>query len=92
MLPQGRHPVGSGRVRRIAGQDSIRGSHEQGTDGSFGANPRAALYRPLLQKIESGAIDPSFIVTHRVKLADAPSAYKKFRDKEDGCIKVVLRP
>ena len=48
--------------------------------------------KPLLAKIEAGEIDPSFVVTHRVPLADAPKAYKTFRDKEDGCIKVVLRP
>ncbi len=47
---------------------------------------------PLLQKIEAGAIDPSFVITHRLKLADAPDAYKTFRDKEDGCIKVVMTP
>lgn len=46
----------------------------------------------LLEKIEAGEIDPSFIITHRVKLDDAPEAYKTFRDKEDGCIKVVLKP
>ena len=46
----------------------------------------------LLKKIEAGEIDPSFIITHRVKLDDAPEAYKTFRDKEDGCIKVVLKP
>jgi threonine dehydrogenase-like Zn-dependent dehydrogenase len=48
--------------------------------------------QPLLQKVEAGEIDPSFVITHRVKLADAPDAYKTFRDKQDGCIKVVLRP
>ncbi len=48
--------------------------------------------RPLLAKIEAGEIDPSFVITHRLPLADAPRAYKTFRDKEDGCIKVVLRP
>lgn len=48
--------------------------------------------RPLLQKIEAGEIDPSFVITHRVKLEDAPAAYKTFRDKKDGCIKVVLTP
>ena len=48
--------------------------------------------KPLLEKIESGLIDPSFVITHRVKLSDAPSAYKTFRDKLDGCIKVVLTP
>ena len=48
--------------------------------------------RPLLKKIEAGEIDPSFVITDRVKLDDAPAAYKKFRDKKDGCIKVVLQP
>jgi threonine dehydrogenase-like Zn-dependent dehydrogenase len=47
---------------------------------------------PLLKKIESGEIDPSFVITHRVKLEDAPEAYKTFRDKKDGCVKVVLQP
>jgi threonine dehydrogenase-like Zn-dependent dehydrogenase len=48
--------------------------------------------KPLLSKIESGEIDPSFVITHKVPLAEAPAAYKKFRDKKDGCIKVVLKP
>ena len=48
--------------------------------------------RPLLEKIESRAIDPTFVVTHRVPLAEAPAAYETFRDKRDGCIKVVLKP
>jgi threonine dehydrogenase-like Zn-dependent dehydrogenase len=48
--------------------------------------------KPLLEKIEAGAIDPSFIITHRVKLADAPEVYKTFRDKKDKCIKVVVTP
>jgi threonine dehydrogenase-like Zn-dependent dehydrogenase len=47
---------------------------------------------PLLKKIEAGEIDPSFVITHRVPLADGPKMYKTFRDKEDGCIKVVLKP
>ncbi|HEV7704075.1 MAG TPA: zinc-dependent alcohol dehydrogenase [Gemmatimonadaceae bacterium] len=46
--------------------------------------------QPLLDKIEAGQIDPSFIITHRAPLADAPELYKTFRDKKDGCIKVVL--
>lgn len=48
--------------------------------------------KPLLKKIEAGEIDPSFVITDRVKLADAPEAYKTFRDRKDGCIKVVLTP
>lgn len=47
---------------------------------------------PLLGKIEEGEIDPSFIITHRLDLIDAPQAYKTFRDKEDGCIKVIMNP
>src|ERR1700730_7656362 len=45
---------------------------------------------PLLSKVEAGEIDPSFVITHRVKLEDAPKAYKTFRDKEEGCIKSFL--
>jgi len=48
--------------------------------------------RPLLERIEAGQIDPSFVITHRIPLEEAPAAYKTFRDKEDGCIKVVLKP
>ena len=46
----------------------------------------------LLRHIENGDIDPSFVVTHRVSLDDAPRMYETFRDKKDGCIKVVLKP
>jgi threonine dehydrogenase-like Zn-dependent dehydrogenase len=46
----------------------------------------------LLKMIEDGQIDPSFVITHRRPLEEAPGLYKTFRDKEDGCIKVVLKP
>ncbi|HVF46707.1 MAG TPA: zinc-dependent alcohol dehydrogenase [Pyrinomonadaceae bacterium] len=50
-------------------------------------------YMPvLLEKIVSGEIDPSFVVTHKMPLDDAPQAYSMFNDKKDGCIKVVLKP
>jgi threonine dehydrogenase-like Zn-dependent dehydrogenase len=48
--------------------------------------------RPLLELIENGDIDPSFIVTHTMNLDDAPKAYELFKNKKDGCIKVVLKP
>ncbi|NTU83144.1 MAG: glutathione-dependent formaldehyde dehydrogenase [Chloroflexales bacterium] len=48
--------------------------------------------RPLLGRIERGEIDPRFVITHRLKLDAAPQAYRTFRDKQDGCIKVVLTP
>jgi threonine dehydrogenase-like Zn-dependent dehydrogenase len=47
---------------------------------------------PLLKRINDGEIDPSFVITHTVGLDDAPEMYKTFRDKQDGCIKVVLKP
>jgi threonine dehydrogenase-like Zn-dependent dehydrogenase len=48
--------------------------------------------RPLLDHIEQGDIDPSFIITHRLPLDEAPHAYKIFEEKKDGCIKVVMQP
>ena len=47
--------------------------------------------QPLLKRIESGEIDPSFVITHRLALEDAPDAYSMFANKRDGCIKVVLK-
>jgi threonine dehydrogenase-like Zn-dependent dehydrogenase len=44
----------------------------------------------LLRRIQERQIDPSFVVTHRVPLDDAPEMYKTFRDKRDGCIKVAI--
>jgi threonine dehydrogenase-like Zn-dependent dehydrogenase len=48
--------------------------------------------QPLLNLIERGAIDPSFVITHRVGLDEAPGMYQTFRDKDDQCIKVVMKP
>ena len=48
--------------------------------------------KPLLDHIQQGTLDPSFVITHRLPLDRAPDAYAIFRDKRDGCIKVVLKP
>jgi threonine dehydrogenase-like Zn-dependent dehydrogenase len=48
--------------------------------------------KPLLEHIEAGRIDPTFIITHRLGLDDAPSGYETFKHKEDECVKVVLTP
>ncbi len=48
--------------------------------------------RPLLERIENGDIDPSFIVTHRMSLDDAAEGYETFKHKQDECVKVVLKP
>ncbi|MDB5491800.1 MAG: alcohol dehydrogenase [Micavibrio sp.] len=46
----------------------------------------------LLKRIQEGQIDPSFVITHTVSLEEGPEMYKTFRDKKDGCIKVVMKP
>ena len=46
----------------------------------------------LLRRIQEGQIDPSFVITHTARLEDGPQMYETFRDKKDGCIKVVLKP
>jgi threonine dehydrogenase-like Zn-dependent dehydrogenase len=46
----------------------------------------------LLRRIQEGQIDPSFVITHTVGLEEGPQMYETFRDKKDGCIKVVLKP
>jgi threonine dehydrogenase-like Zn-dependent dehydrogenase len=48
--------------------------------------------QPLLERIENGDIDPTFLFTHRIPLRDAPKAYEMFKHKQDGCVKVILEP
>jgi threonine dehydrogenase-like Zn-dependent dehydrogenase len=48
--------------------------------------------RPLLERIENGDIDPSFIITHKIPLGEAPRGYELFKTKKDDCLKVVLKP
>ena len=47
---------------------------------------------PLYEHIKNGAIDPSFVVTHRLELGLAPDGYETFKHKQDECVKVVLKP
>jgi threonine dehydrogenase-like Zn-dependent dehydrogenase len=46
----------------------------------------------LMRRIDEGEIDPTFVVTHTAPLGQGPELYKTFRDKQDGCVKVVLKP
>jgi threonine dehydrogenase-like Zn-dependent dehydrogenase len=48
--------------------------------------------KPLLDLIEQGRIDPSFVISHHMALEDAPEGYRMFRDKQDECVKIVLKP
>jgi threonine dehydrogenase-like Zn-dependent dehydrogenase len=48
--------------------------------------------KPLLERVQTGEIDPSFVISHRLPLDQAPQAYRIFRDKQEQCTKVVLNP
>jgi threonine dehydrogenase-like Zn-dependent dehydrogenase len=48
--------------------------------------------KPLLQRIEKGQIDPSYIISHRIALDQAPEMYKVWRDKKEGVTKIVIDP
>ena len=48
--------------------------------------------RPLLERIRRGVLDPTFLITHRLRLDEAPKGYDLFLNKQDDCVKVVLKP
>jgi threonine dehydrogenase-like Zn-dependent dehydrogenase len=48
--------------------------------------------KPLMERIRNGDIDPSFVITHKLPLDQAPQAYEMFAHKTDDCVKVVLKP
>jgi threonine dehydrogenase-like Zn-dependent dehydrogenase len=48
--------------------------------------------RPLIERIQNGEIDPSFVITHTLPLEQAPQGYEIFKHKQDNCIKIVLKP
>jgi threonine dehydrogenase-like Zn-dependent dehydrogenase len=48
--------------------------------------------KPLMERIGKGEIDPSFVITHQLPLEEAPLGYDIFKNKEDECVKVVLKP
>ena len=54
--------------------------------------PVQRYLKPLLERIEKGEIDPSFVISHVGSLEDGPDLYRVFRDKQDQCTKVVLKP
>jgi len=47
--------------------------------------------RSLLDRTQNGDVDPSFIITHTMSLVEAPAGYEMFLNKEDECLKVVLK-
>lgn len=89
---------------RKAGTISVPGVYGQNVNIPFGAAMNKSLtfkmgqthvqryLEPLLHKITQGEIDTTFLITHTGSLDQAPELYNTFRDKKDGCVKVVLKP
>jgi len=65
---------------------------QKGLTFKMGQTHMMRYMQPLLELIALGRIDPAFVITHRFPLDQAPDAYAMFRDRKDGCIKVVLKP
>jgi len=65
---------------------------EKGITVNGGQSPTQKYWRMALEKIQKGELDPTFIITHKASLSDAPELYKKFYKHEEGVIKVFLRP
>lgn len=85
------------RAFRKGGTVSVPGVYSGFADtipmGAFMNKVKMMNYmQPLLERIEKGEIDPSFVISHRVPIDAAPEMYKVFRDKKDHCTKVVLDP
>jgi len=70
----------------------IGAAFAKGLTFKMGQTHAHTYMKPLLERIRKGEIDPTFIITHRLRLDDAPRAYQTFRDKQDNCVKVVMRP
>jgi hypothetical protein len=68
------------------------GRIREGADAQDGSDAHAQVHAHPARAHRTGEIDPSFIITHRIGLEDAPAMYRTFRDKHDACIKVVMNP
>jgi threonine dehydrogenase-like Zn-dependent dehydrogenase len=93
---QGCRPGGTVSIPGVYGgfidKLNIGAAFGKGLTMHMGQTHTQRYMKPLLERIEKGEIDPSFVITHRVTLDQAPDAYKTFREKKDHCIKVVMKP
>ena len=65
---------------------------EKGVQVRTGQTHVQKYTRPLLEKIEAGELDTTFLISHRLPLEDAPRGYKHFKEEQDTWTKVVLKP
>lgn len=71
---------------------NIGGFMEKGLKMGAGQTPVQKYWPTLLKLVESGELDPKWVVTHELPLEKAPEGYKIFNGKEDNCVKIVLHP
>jgi threonine dehydrogenase-like Zn-dependent dehydrogenase len=76
----------------VVDQFPIGAAFAKGLTLKMGQTHMLRYMKPLLERIRRGEIDPSFLITNRMSLAQAPEAYRTFRRHEGGCVKVVLNP
>ena len=81
-----------GCVRRPVQHVSIRRFFRKKRHPENGPSPGERIHVKALSKVTSGEIDPRAIITHKLPLDEAAHAYHIFNDKQDDCIKVVLKP
>jgi len=65
---------------------------EKGLNMTGSQSPTQKYWKMCLEKIQKGEFDPTFIITHKLTLDDLPTVYKKFYNREDGMMKVFIRP
>jgi len=87
-----------GKVSVIADYSGVANSFPIGTIAmkhlrlEAGQSPTQRIWKMALEKLQSGEFDPGFLVTHNMRLADVPAAYKTFYNREDGMVKIFVRP
>ena len=92
LLPQLRHVSIVGVYGGFLDKIPMGSAINRGLTFRMAQTPVQHYLPKLLELIEEGKIDPSFVITHAAPLEKGPELYKTFRDKKDGCIKVVLKP
>jgi threonine dehydrogenase-like Zn-dependent dehydrogenase len=91
-VPQRRNRFGGGGLRRVVDKLPLGSIMNRSLTIRTGQTHVQRYLRPLLDRIANGDIDPSFVITHQMRLEEAPEGYAMFNDKQDECIKIVLKP
>jgi threonine dehydrogenase-like Zn-dependent dehydrogenase len=92
VVPERRHCFRSGVYGGLIDKFPIGAAFAKGLTLKMGQTHVHRYLEPLLNRIRNREIDPSFLITHRMRLTDAGKGYEIFSAKEDACVKVVMTP